>query len=135
MHHHILQSCSNPTRMCHTWLCCHVSCTRWIVTFVTLGSTSQSPCHNASSLVDLAWVWMVGTTSVVNSSKFDKLKFVKILENFGISRILTNISQTFKFQLTNYPTFDSISFGLNNSNMITFTITNTNTIWWCMWVF
>jgi hypothetical protein len=71
---------------------------------------------------------MVGTTSVVNSSKFDKLKFVRILKKLGIVHILTNMSQTFTFQSTNYPTFDSISFGLNNSNMFTFAITTTNTI-------
>jgi hypothetical protein len=68
---------------------------------------------------------MVGITSVVNSFNFEKLKFVKILKKLGIVHILTNMFQTLTFQSTNYPTFDSISFGLNNSNMLTFAITNT----------
>jgi hypothetical protein len=36
-----------------------------------------------TSLVDLAWVWMVGTSSVVNWSNIDKLQFVKILNKHG----------------------------------------------------
>jgi len=35
-------------------------------------------------LVAFAWVWMVGTTNAHNSSNFHKLKFIKILNKFGI---------------------------------------------------
>jgi hypothetical protein len=35
--------------------------------------------------MDLAWVWMVRITNVVNSSNFDKLKFVKVSNKLGIA--------------------------------------------------
>jgi hypothetical protein len=47
-----------------------------------------------ASLMNLAWVAMVGTINVVNSSNFNQLKFVKVLNKHGVAHIVANTSQT-----------------------------------------
>jgi hypothetical protein len=44
--------------------------------------------------MNLAWGAMVRITNVVNSSNFNKLKFVKVLNKHGVVQIVANTSQT-----------------------------------------
>jgi hypothetical protein len=61
---------------------------------------------------------MVGTISVTNSSNFNKLKFVKVLNKPRIAHIVMNT-----FWSTDCPTLNSNSFALDNLNVLTLNIT------------
>jgi len=88
-----------------------------------------------ASLMNLAWGAMVRITNVVNSSNFNKLKFVKVLNQHGVAQIVANTSQTYTSWLTNCSTLDLRLFASTNSNDLEPTIACANTIWCCLCVF
>jgi len=53
-----------------------------------------------TSLVDLAWLMIVGIASNTNSSKSAKMKFIKIQNNLGVMHSVARMSQI--------PTFGSM---------------------------
>lgn len=65
----------------------------------------------------------VRTISVTNSSNFNKIKFVKILNKLGIAHIVMNT-----FWSSDCPTLNSNSFALDNLNVLTPIIVVVNTI-------
>ncbi len=85
-------------------------------------------------LVAFAWVWMVGTIDAHNLSNFHKLKFIKILNKFGVVHIMANTSQTYTSQSTDCPTFSSNSFVLKSSNLLALATYVTNINWCCLHV-
>jgi hypothetical protein len=88
------------------------------------------------SLVNLAWAAMVGTINIVNSSNFNKLNFIKVLNKHWVAHIVANASsQTHTSWLTNCPTLDLKLFASNNSNELVPTIACANMIWCCFCVF
>jgi hypothetical protein len=66
-----------------------------------------------------------GDHYVANSSNFDKLKFVKVLNKLGVVRIVAN---TFETPISRLITLDYNSFALNISNVVAFTMVVVNTI-------
>lgn len=86
------------------------------------------PITMKASLMDLAWAQMVGITHAVDLSNSNKVKFVKILNKHGVVHYVTIASQTPSFQSIDCPTICSNSFALNNSNVLPFATTCTNTI-------
>jgi hypothetical protein len=53
---------------------------------------NQSPCYNANLVSESCMGMDGGTTSVVNSSNFVKLQFVKIMNKHGVFHIMLNTS-------------------------------------------
>jgi len=129
-----LHYCFNSIRMCYTWLHCSVSCTWWIIVVIILGSTYWLPYHNVSFIIGSCFI-DDGDHYVANSSNFDKLKFVKVLNKLGVVRIVANTYETPISRLTNCLTLDYNSFALNISNMVAFTMVVVNTIWCYLCVF
>jgi hypothetical protein len=50
-----------------------------------------------TSLVDLAWLMIVGTTSVTNSSNSAKVKFIKVQINSCVMHSVAKMSQVSTF--------------------------------------
>jgi len=66
------------------------------------------PTMRCGSLVDLAWLIMVGITSCVNSSNSPKVKLVRYLKKLGVTCMVARMSHT--------PTLGLIDCLLSSSN-------------------
>jgi hypothetical protein len=74
------------------------------------------------SLVELAWLIMIWTTSCTNSSNSSKRKLTKVLNKLTIVHMVTMMSYTLILGLTNCPPFSSNSISVKYSQVLMYAI-------------
>jgi len=123
--HHLLHFCSNSKSQRKTSYLVTLSCFIYRIKLSKCCSKDNlDGCLKMQycSLVELALLIMIWTTSCTNSSNFSKRKLMKVLNKLSIVHMVTMMSYTFILGLTNCPPSFSNSIGVKYSQVLMYAI-------------